>query len=261
MRACLAIALLVTACDTTLANYRPDRMAADEGAIVGRIRVSYNGADITSECGVCFRTLNGPCYRLDASGLVAMRLPAGTCSIRRIACNMNGERHFHFKGDAYAFEAFPGAKTFFGDVRIDWRNEQGFKPSQFFGLAGAIVDQATNDGAAIVAVTDARDEVMALYHGATQGPDEPPVRESLAGSFKGPVALDATECAPLRPAVLGPGAQVRARPAASGALLTTTVGEVPACVGRTDRGVGYREVRITPATEGYVLLTDIDEFK
>src|SRR5439155_9055764 len=132
-------------CTAGAASYRSHSFAPDEGAIVGRIKVAYNDADITSQCAVCFRTLNGPCYRLDVSGLVAMAVPAGTTSIRRIACDFNGERHFHLRGDAYPFEVAAGSKTFFGDVRIEWKNQQGFKPSQMFGLIGAIVDQSTND--------------------------------------------------------------------------------------------------------------------
>src|SRR5712671_4524062 len=177
MRPLLMILILAVGCASvpTQKSYKPEALLADEGAVVGRVKVVYNGADLTSKCAVCFRTVNGPCYQLDDSCFVAMTLQAGECSIRRIQCDKDGERHYHLEGAT--FQVTPSAKTYFGDVNIAWLNDQGFKPSQLFGFIGALVDQSTNDGQAGLSVIDSRDEILAWYGGLVNQKDSLPLKQ------------------------------------------------------------------------------------
>ena len=214
------------------------------------MKVVYNGNDLTSECAVCFRTVDGPCYGLDASGFVAMTLKAGNCSIRRIACNVSGERHFHFNG--FRFEIAPAAKTYFGDVRIDWTNDQGFKPSQLFGLVGAIVDQSINDGDAKLSVADSRAEILAWYDDLVKHKDALPLRESVVSFTPAPPMLAAEKCAPLAPALVIEDAEVHQAPDSASRVLTTLPADVAVCAGITRVGFGYRRVKSPAGVDGYV---------
>jgi hypothetical protein len=250
MRSLLISLFLVASCTPGFKSYKPDSLARDEGAVVGRVKVIYNTKDLTSDCAVCFRSVNGPCYQLDSSGFVAMTLKAGGCSIRRIACNVSGERHFHFKG--YAFEVAPRAKTYFGDVQIDWTNDQGFKPSQLFGLVGAIVDQSVNDGDAKLSVADSRGEILPWYDDLVKHKDTLPLRESLVSFTPAPTLLPAPSCAPLVPAIVTEGAEVRQAPDRTSALVTTLAADAAVCAGSAPVGYGYRRVKSANGLDGYV---------
>jgi hypothetical protein len=260
------VSVLAVGCVTapSLKTYKPDALLPDEGAVVGRVRVSYNGADLTSKCLVCFRSVNGPCYQLDESGFVAMRLQAGACSIRRIQCDNDGERHFHF--ETATFEVAPAAKTYFGDVAISWKNDQGFKPSQLFGLIGAIVDQSTNDGLAALAVTDSRDEILGWYGGLVKQGDNLPLKQSMVVPVAivprvvaaakppppPPARIDASTCAPLIPAKAAAGAAVHQIPDQTSTVLTTLRTDTPVCASATPNGFGLRRVRSVDGVDGFV---------
>jgi hypothetical protein len=254
MRSLLGLFALAAACAPTFKSYKPQAMLPDEGAVVGRVKVVYNGSDVTSECGVCFRSVNGPCYKLDASGLVAMTLKAGGCSIRRIACNQDGERHFHFDGGG--FEVAPAAKTYFGDVSIEWNNDDhGFKPSILFGLAGAIVDQSINDGVAKMFVDDSRDAILGWYGGLVGHKDRLPLNVSLADPDRPmppPTKLAPSVCAPLQPAIAAEGAEVHEGPDPASAILARF--EVPkaVCAGKSRVGFGFRRIKLPGGVEGFV---------
>jgi hypothetical protein len=252
----LFIALLAVACTPTLKSYKPGAMARDEGAVVGRVKVVYNGSDLTSKCGLCFRSVNGPCYKLDESGYVAMALKAGNCSIRRIVCNVDGERHFHFKG--YRFEVSPAVKTYFGDVKVEWKNEQGFKPSQLFGAVGAIVDQSINDGEANLSVADSRAETVAWYDSYFKQQDGVQFRDSVVAFTEASPMPTAESCAPMLPALLADNAEVRKEPEAGSLLVASVPEEAAACVGATTVGFGFRRVK-GKGFDGYVADTFISK--
>jgi hypothetical protein len=248
--------LVVVACTPGRENYKPESIARDEGAVIGRVKVVYNGSDLTSKCAVCFRTLDGPCYQLDASGYVAMTLTAGACSIRRIACNADGERHVHFKG--YRFDVAPLAKNFFGDVRVDWQNEHsGFKPSILFGLVGAVVDQSTNDGDATLSVASSKNDVLSWYDGLVKHKDALPLRESVVSFIPTPLKLTAERCAPLVPAVVVEDAEVHERPDHSSVIVGTLPAETAVCTGSSSVGYGYRRVKSPTGVDGYVRDLDL----
>jgi len=255
MRVFLIGLFLAVGCTPTLKSYKPESLARDEGAVLGRVKVVYNGNDLTSECAVCFRSVNGPCYRLDTSGFVAMTLTAGGCSIRRIACNVGGERHFHFKG--FRFDVAPLAKTYFGDVKVDWTNDQGFKPSQLFGLVGAIVDQSTNDGDAKLSVADSRGEILGWYDELMKHKDRLPLRESVVSFSAAPAMLAAESCAPLVPAIVAEGAEVHETPDRGSAVVTTLPAEAAVCAGSSQVGFGYRRVKSPTGLDGYVADAEI----
>ena len=264
------ILILAAACATAMPSqktYKPEALQTDEGAVVGRVKVAYNGADLTSKCAVCFRTTNGPCYQLDESGFVAMTLKAGECSIRRIQCDKDGERHYHFEGAI--FEVAPSAKTYFGDVAIAWKNNQGFKPSRLFGAIGAMIDQGTNDGEAGLAVLDSRDEILAWYGGLVNQKDSLPLKQSmvvpvayvpriLAEPKPGPpAAIDQTACAPFVPAKAASGAEVYRSPDQSSAVLTTFKATTPVCASETQIGFGFRRVKSVDGVDGFVKDADV----
>lgn len=255
MRVFVILSVFAAACAPTLKTYKPDSMAREEGAVIGRVKVVYNEKDLTSQCMVCFRSVNGSCFQMDQSGFVALALRAGGCSIRRIACDVDGERHFDFKG--LRFEVAPLAKTYFGDIKIDWRNDQGFKVSQLFGAVGAIVDQSTNDGEAKLSMIESRGEILGWYDQFVQHKDGLPLRESLVAYSAAPPMLSASSCAPLAPVRLVEGAEVRAKPDHESAILPHVPIDAPACAGDSVVGYGYRRVRWPGGVEGYALDDDI----
>jgi len=47
MRSLLGLLVLAAACAPTSKSYKPQAMLPDEGAVVGRVKVVYNGSDVT----------------------------------------------------------------------------------------------------------------------------------------------------------------------------------------------------------------------
>ncbi len=46
-RSLLGLLVLAAACAPTSKSYKPQTMLPDEGAVVGRVKVVYNGSDVT----------------------------------------------------------------------------------------------------------------------------------------------------------------------------------------------------------------------
>ena len=145
MRTMLLAALLLSGCATTYQDFRLEKVAPDEGVVLGRVRVLYNGQSKNEDCAVCFNSVNGPCQNLTPEGYVFLALPRGESSLRRVACKDSSPQHYNFSGATFAVAE--GA-NFFGDVTIEWKNRGGFKVSSLFGAVGAALDESANDGEA-----------------------------------------------------------------------------------------------------------------
>jgi hypothetical protein len=142
------IATVCAACATTSADFRMPQTSAPEAAIAGRLTVMYNGQIFTENCRVTFgdRTL-----KLSPGGIVMLRVPRGWTSLVEMRCKDSSDQHVRLRG-AHLYARGDGWVTDFGDVAVNWQVAGGFKVSTLFGLIGGIVDEATDDGVATIAV-------------------------------------------------------------------------------------------------------------
>lgn len=179
---CLPLILVAAACASAPAykNFKPEGLGPGQGVALGRVQVIYNGADITSRCAACFRSGDGPCAQLDGSGYVVMALEAGPSSLHHISCDANGRRQYDFGGTD--FEIAPAARTYFGDVAIEWKDERAGRDSQFLGVVGGMPDPSAGNGEASLSVTDAQDATLAWYKRLVPRDDGLELRQSLIKS-------------------------------------------------------------------------------
>lgn len=162
IHSCLLLILLASAgCATTSKDFKSDSVQANEGAIYGHVKVIYNGQENTDHCSVCFDSVNGPCLKLDQSGVVVMKVDAGETSLRRIACVDTSTYHYNVEGAT--FVVAPHSKTYFGDVTVEWSTKGGFKVASLFGAIGAGIDEASNDGTLVMHVSDQGDGAEKAY--------------------------------------------------------------------------------------------------
>lgn len=168
---------LLAGCATTSKDFKPQALKPDEGAVVGKVVVLYNGNEFTDQCAICFNSVNGPCYKLDKTGFVVMKIKAGPTSVRRLSCMDTSEQHYDMNGAN--FEVTPGAKTYFGDLVFDWKNKGGFKVSSMFGLVGAIGDQSSNDGVLKVKVSSNPKRTLMSYNEIVREDVKLPTKSSI----------------------------------------------------------------------------------
>lgn len=173
---------LLAGCATTLKDYKVSSLKPTDGTIVGNVKVVYNGNDFTEKCQVCFNAANGPCYKLDKTGLVVMKIKAGPTSIKRLACMDPSEQHYNMKGAD--FDVVAGTQNYFGDVTFDWVNAGGFKASILFGLVGAIVNEASNDGVLKMKVSSNPAGAKASYAKVAGQSDSAAVRPTIVKSIQ-----------------------------------------------------------------------------
>ncbi len=169
--------LALVGCATTVKDYKAAEVKPDEGTIIGKVKIVYNGKDFSDQCFVCFNSVNGPCYKLEKDGQVIMRIKAGNTSIKRIACIDVSEQHYHMNGADFA--VVPGSKHYFGDVVFHWKNAGGFKVSSMFGLVGALIDQSANNGSLKMTVSSNTTGASSAYRKIAGQSDKSPIKTTL----------------------------------------------------------------------------------
>lgn len=150
---------MAAGCATTAADFRLDSIGPDEGAVVGRLKVLYNGKAYTEHCSVGF---GGEGYKLDGSGLVFFKAKRGPVALGGIACTDTSLYHYQFASGGLVAEG-RGVVTYFGDATITWHTDGGMKISSMFGAIGAAVDASSNDGQAVMAVANDPEPVRAAF--------------------------------------------------------------------------------------------------
>jgi hypothetical protein len=140
----------MAACATTASDFRIDSLRPDDGALVGKMEVIYNGQLYTDHCLI---VVGGTTYKLDESGLVLLRVKPGLLPLGVVQCQDTSPYHYAFQGANFVAEG-NGALTYFGNATVTWVTTGGLKVSSMFGAIGALVDASSNDGHAIMSVID-----------------------------------------------------------------------------------------------------------
>jgi hypothetical protein len=185
LRLGLALAVACAGCATTSADFKMSSLAADDAAIAGRLTVMYNGRIFTDNCRAQFGDSS---IKLATGGIVLFKVRKGWTSLKRLDCHDTSNQHIQIKG-AHFFARGDGTVSDFGDVAITWAAAGGFKASSLFGMIGAMVDEASDDGVASVEVQPPVAEVRDAFRRQTgvdgswhvhqmsqpvRGPDAPP---------------------------------------------------------------------------------------
>ena len=144
----VAIAAACAGCATTSADFRMSSVGPGDAAIAGRLTIMYNGRIFNENCTATFGDRS---IKLSSDGIVLFHVAKGWTALQRIGCRDTSHQHIQIKGARFLARG-DGAITDFGDVAITWALAGGFKPSSMFGLIGALVDEASDDGVASVEV-------------------------------------------------------------------------------------------------------------
>lgn len=134
---------LISGCATTYKDFNASKVKVGEGVSIGRVSVVYNGAPFNKECEICLSSGGGPCQSLTEEGLIFLNVKIGNSSLRRINCKDHSIHHYTIEDATYTQSE---GVTYFGEVKLEWTNEGGFKATDMFGLVGAAISESRNDG-------------------------------------------------------------------------------------------------------------------
>jgi hypothetical protein len=135
--------MLVGCAAKTYKDFNPANLKPDEGIAIGKVAIKYNGKDLNTDCFICFNSANGPCQKLTNEGYVFQNVKKDGASISRVACKDSSMQHYNVTGATFTQG---NSITYFGEVKIEWTNNGGFKTSDLFGAVGAIISESKNDG-------------------------------------------------------------------------------------------------------------------
>lgn len=147
------LSLLFLGCLTVRKDFSPNTIRPGEGVIVGRINIIYNGMPRTGNCGVRLDGEKEIFVYFTQEGWFLANVPAGITKFAKMTCSVGGGSAFFydFKNVLLRIKPYP-AKTYVGDLMINWETEGGTKASDHFGVIGAIADGVSSDGIIQVAV-------------------------------------------------------------------------------------------------------------
>ena len=134
-----------------------------DAVIAGRLTILYNGRIFNEKCRVMFGDSS---IQLAQDGIVLLRVAKGWTALSGLACQDKGNQHIQVRG-AHFLAHGDDQITDFGDVAITWVGAGGMKSSVLFGVIGAVVDAASDDGAATVVVHEPTTEVRAAFRRQT----------------------------------------------------------------------------------------------
>lgn len=201
-------------CATTSADFKLANIGKDEAAIAGRLTIVYNGQTYTENC---YATFGGRRLKMTKDGVVLFIVRRGHTALERLDCEDVSNQHIEIDGVHFVARG-DGVVTDFGDVAVTWEAAGGFKASALFGMIGAIVDEASDDGVATTVVRPPVAEVREAFKAQT-GVDgvwsqtlvpmlaqparpTPPVAPTVA-----PPPMAAASCQDTQPDSAGPCAQ------------------------------------------------------
>jgi len=159
----LAIAAAFAGCVTTSASFRMSSVGTGDAAIAGRLTILYNGRLFNEHCQATFGDRS---IELSQDGIVLLRVAKGWTALQELRCRDVSGQHIRIRGARFVARG-DGMVTDFGDVAITWAAAGGFKTSHLFGLVGALVDDASDDGVATVVVQGPAAEVRAAFRRQT----------------------------------------------------------------------------------------------
>ena len=165
----LVTCALLSGCATTYKDFRVSDVNYKEGVAIGRVNITYNQKNYNSECAVCLYQTNGtggPCQKLTEEGFVFLDILKGENSLGRVECKDTSI--YHYNPVKAIFTQNEGV-TYFGDVKIDWQNQGGFKGTDMFGLVGALISEAQTYGTFKMTVNEGNmKEVIKAYENQTK---------------------------------------------------------------------------------------------
>ena len=86
-----AIGMLLCGCAASSINLEPDRLSADDGALIGHVLVRNFGHDVTSSCYIRLTDAQAQSVAylaLDASGWVFTSIPRGHARVSQLVCSI-----------------------------------------------------------------------------------------------------------------------------------------------------------------------------
>ncbi len=175
-------------CASTLKDYDETSMKPEEGAIFGRFTVEYNGAEYTQNCAVCFKTPDGPCFKLSDHGYLLMKLTPGTQPFTRLACLDGEEKQVMFKD--IQVKSIAGARSYVGAVHFKWTNsETGVQFSNVWNAIAGIKTQKRTDGTVTYEVKDELDAALHALSKKMPPSDQLKIEKNLMTSQVVPAAI------------------------------------------------------------------------
>jgi hypothetical protein len=165
------IAFISAGCTATSKRADLGKVFSDEGVVLGKINVIYNGANRgaiegnDTGCSFTFKREDfSPTYDfpLDKDGYFFVTLPKGNYVFHGIACVDKSVQYYYPQGIKFT-NAGGQEKTYIGDITFDWKTRGGLKVSAAFGIIGAIADAASSDGTATVKVEDRQAEALKAF--------------------------------------------------------------------------------------------------
>ncbi|MCK4654270.1 MAG: hypothetical protein KAU01_07485 [Candidatus Cloacimonetes bacterium] len=158
--------LILTAC---VANKQLTTLQREpnESIIVGKIKVLYNGNDVTDKSYLCFneRATGKYDYKPDSTGYIITKLPVGDGFLSRITYT---NIIYNLPKDMALFHVSDSNKIhYIGDLTVNWVGPKS-KISGMFGLVGAIIDELNNDGDLEVYAINNQNETMKYFYNKFQ---------------------------------------------------------------------------------------------
>lgn len=158
--------LLLSSCVST-GRVEVFDLAPDEGLVVGKLTVLYNGKDVSRETTILFNEIMWGefSYRGQDDGYIVTKLPQGENHIARIAYLQN---FLNLDITNTSFMVSERTKmTYIGDIIIDWQGPKGKVPmGLMFGVVGALIDEAIPDGMINFITEDNEAETVAYINQA-----------------------------------------------------------------------------------------------
>ena len=177
----LTLMLLASGCATTSKSIDVANTGVDEGVVLGKITIVYNGAVLTDACAISFNARESNVFALGADGLIIQKLPRGRSTIREIFCAKFGYREARYIfPNPPTFENLGNGKvTYIGDMRIDWKTADEIKVSRMFGLIGYAATKDDVDGLLEYQVEENFSDARGLYEQLKKPIAKPEYTESI----------------------------------------------------------------------------------
>jgi hypothetical protein len=156
--ALLVAGMAAAGCATTSKDFKLSNVGPGEAAIAGRLTIVYNGQVYTENCKANF---GGNVLTMARDGIVLFVVPAGSSRLQELLCKDVSMQHVAIN-DVH-FVARPGVVNDLGDIVVTWDAVGGLKISSMFGLIGALIDAASDDGVATSVVRPPVAEVREAF--------------------------------------------------------------------------------------------------
>ncbi|RYZ73552.1 MAG: hypothetical protein EOP09_01730, partial [Proteobacteria bacterium] len=152
--------LATLGCASTLRDYSESDIKSEDGVVFGRVTVDYNGEDLTKQCAVCFKTTDGPCYKLAEHGYVLMKLDVGNQPFTRLACLDSEEKQITFQNKSV--QSVAGKRSYIGNIHFQWTNDHtGIQMGNVWNSIAGLKKEKQTDGSLTYEV---KDELESTLH-------------------------------------------------------------------------------------------------